>query len=115
MVSSPSSTSHRPAIDRAGANATGLAAAGVLLGALRAAADGADRLQPAVSLVAPASAVISPASLSRGAGDRGAPAPARRRARHKLRPGAAPRGAGRQACRHAAPGNPGTGPAAGAG
>ena len=42
---------HGAAVDRAGAAAAGLAAAGVLLGALRAAADGADRLQPAVPLV----------------------------------------------------------------
>ena len=41
----------RPALDRAGEAAAGLAAAGVLLGPLRAAADGAVGLQPPVPLV----------------------------------------------------------------
>ena len=42
---------HGPPVGRTGAAAARLAAAGVLLGALRAPADGADRLQPAVPLV----------------------------------------------------------------
>src|SRR5690606_36915512 len=42
---------HGPAIDRAGAIVARLAAAGVLLGALGAPTDGADRLQSALSLV----------------------------------------------------------------
>src|SRR3978361_2547739 len=40
-----------PAFDPAGAVASGAAAAGVLFGALRADADGADRLQSAVPMV----------------------------------------------------------------